>query len=196
MRSFRRRHIFPYHVQFMTEDAVRWQPRELPLRIPGLAFSELKFDGDPGRRPAQGTRAPGSGARPVRDRSAARAGVSPRAPGAPLPRGVVQAPPTLVQSVRVARRAAPDGRILFDLVAEVTQTCTVQRDGELFEMTGGCAVMIDPQGHVRYSISNARTPIAVRRGSWRRSRTIESVLAEIQAQVHAPDRDAAAVTWR
>ena len=26
MRSFRRRAIFPDHVRFMTEDAVRWQP--------------------------------------------------------------------------------------------------------------------------------------------------------------------------
>ena len=25
MRSFRRREIFPDHVRFMTEDAVRWQ---------------------------------------------------------------------------------------------------------------------------------------------------------------------------
>ena len=28
MRSFRRRHIFPDHVEFMTEDAVRWQPAD------------------------------------------------------------------------------------------------------------------------------------------------------------------------
>ena len=46
MRSFRRRHIFPHHVQFMTEDAVRWQSPQTPVRIPGLAFSELRFDGD------------------------------------------------------------------------------------------------------------------------------------------------------
>jgi hypothetical protein len=153
MRSFRRRHIFPYHVQFMTEDAVRWQPPELPLRAPGLAFSELRFDGDPGR--------PASAKELVRQAQAlGRFVTDPRharafrlvPPGAPLPRGVVQAPPPLVQSVRVTRRAAPDGRILFDLVAEVTQTCTVQRNGELFEMNGGCAVVIDPQGQVRYSI--------------------------------------------
>ena len=31
----------------------------------------------------------------------------------------------MVESIRVSRRAAPDGRVLFDLVAEVTQTCTV-----------------------------------------------------------------------
>lgn len=73
-------------------------------------------------------------------------------PAAPLPKNVVQASPALVESVRVTRRAAPDGRIVFDLVAEVTQTCTVRRRGELFEMNGGCTVVIDPQGEVRYAI--------------------------------------------
>jgi len=57
-----------------------------------------------------------------------------------------------VESVRVTRRAAPDGRIVFDLVAEVTQACTAEFKGELFEMNGGCTVVIDPQGQVRYSI--------------------------------------------
>jgi hypothetical protein len=57
-----------------------------------------------------------------------------------------------VQSIRVARRAAPDGRILFDLVAEVTQSCTVDRNGVLFDVSGGCTVVIDPEGVVRYSI--------------------------------------------
>ena len=49
MRSFRRREIFPDHVPFMTEDAVRWRPPDVPLRIPALAFKNLRFDGDPGR---------------------------------------------------------------------------------------------------------------------------------------------------
>ncbi|MCZ7625655.1 MAG: hypothetical protein M5R38_07255 [Candidatus Methylomirabilis sp.] len=48
MRSFRRRRIFPDHVQFMTEDAVRWQEPPVELYVPGLAFKELRFDGDPG----------------------------------------------------------------------------------------------------------------------------------------------------
>jgi hypothetical protein len=49
MRSFRRRRIFPTDVQFMTEDAVRWGAPEEPLTIPGLAFRDLRFEGDPGR---------------------------------------------------------------------------------------------------------------------------------------------------
>src|SRR4029077_7788587 len=49
MRSFRRREIFPDHVRFMTEDAVRWQPPDTTLCIPELAFANLRFDGEPGR---------------------------------------------------------------------------------------------------------------------------------------------------
>ena len=73
-------------------------------------------------------------------------------PAERLPKGIVQASPPLVQSIRVTRRAAPDGRVLFDLVGEVTQSCTVERKGELFDVAGGCTVVIDPEGTVRYSI--------------------------------------------
>ena len=57
-----------------------------------------------------------------------------------------------MQSVRVTRRVAPDGRIAFDLVGEVTQSCTVDRGGMLFDMNGGCTVIVDPDGQVRYAI--------------------------------------------
>jgi hypothetical protein len=153
MRSFRRRHIFPDHVRFMTADAVRWQPPEAPLRIADLAFRKLRFDGEPGR-PA--------GARELQRQAHAlgKFVTDPRhadafrlvAPGGTLPAGVVQASPAFVQSIRVSRRAAPDGRILFDLVGEVTQACTVRHSGDIFDMYGGCTVLIDPQGEVRYAI--------------------------------------------
>jgi hypothetical protein len=137
----------------MTEDAVRWQPPSQPLRVNGLTFRDLKFEGDPGQ--------PASADELVRQaRALGRAVTNPKyaecfrlvAPSATLPKGVVQASPPLVQSIRVARRAAPDGRILFDLVGEVTQACTVDRDGQLFDVHGGCTVVIDPDGQVRYSI--------------------------------------------
>jgi hypothetical protein len=153
MRSFRRRCIFPSHVQFMTEDAVRWQPPEARLSVPDLAFRKLRFEGEPGQ--------PADARELVRQANAlGRFVTDPRhakafrlvAPGAPLPKHVVQAPPPMVQSVRVTRRSAPDGRILFDLVAEVTQVCTVREGGDLFEMSGGCTVVLDPQGEVRYVI--------------------------------------------
>ncbi len=153
MRSFRRRHIFPDHVLFMTEDAVRWQPPGEALNVKGLAFRDLKFEGEPGQ--------PASAEELVRQAHALGKFVtSPKyadffrivAPAERLPKNVVQASPPLVQSIRVARRAAPDGRVLFDLVGEVTQSCTVNRKGEFFDTTGGCTVVIDPEGNVRYSI--------------------------------------------
>jgi hypothetical protein len=154
MRSFRRRDIFPDHVPFMTEDAVQWQPPDNTLCIPELAFAKLRFDGEPGR--------PASAKEMIRQADALGRFVTHPAhvihfhlirPGSALPKGIVQASPPMVESVRVARRVAPDGRVVFDLVAEVTQSCTVNVAGNMFDMDGGCTVVIDPQGEVRYSIS-------------------------------------------
>jgi hypothetical protein len=155
MRSFRRRHIFPDNVEFMTEDAVRWQPPHLPMTIPGLAFSDLRFSGDPGR-PADPTEmrrqadALGRFITTPQHASACRLLI----PGQKLPKGVTYASPLIVESIRCARRLAPDGAVLFDLVAEVTQSCTAATaNGELVEYLGGCTLVIDPEGQVRYIIS-------------------------------------------
>jgi hypothetical protein len=69
MRSFRRRDIVPDHVQFLTEDAMRWQSPAQDLRIPELAFQPAPLRRGAraaGRR--RGARSAGAGARPVRDR--------------------------------------------------------------------------------------------------------------------------------
>jgi len=153
MRSFRRRHIFPHHVKFMSEDAVRWEPADARLRIPGLAFARLRFRGEPGEPASRSElkRQADALGRFVTDRRHAAAfRLIP--PGAPKPKGVEQAYTPIVQSVRVARRACPDGRILFDLVAEITQSCTVRLGKDLMDMNGGCTVVLDPQGRVRYAI--------------------------------------------
>ena len=62
---------FPTTSQFMTEDAVRWQPPARPLRIPGLAFrrAELRRRARAARR-RRGTGAPGARARHVRHATA------------------------------------------------------------------------------------------------------------------------------
>lgn len=154
MRSFRRRHIFPNDVQFMTEDAVRWQPPARTLNVPGLAFRDLRFEGDPGH-PADAeeldrqARALGAFITAPEHAHAFRLIV----PGQPLPKGMTYASPPLVESVRCARRISPDGRVLFDLVAEVTQSCTVMREGELVEFLAGCTIVLDPYGDIRYIIS-------------------------------------------
>lgn len=152
MRSFRRRGIVPDHVQFLTEDAMRWQPPAHDLTVPGLAFRDLRFAGDPGQ--------PADAAELHRQARALGSFVTDPAHAecfgliAPdrRPRGVTAASPAIVQSVRVTRRVAPDGTIAFDLVGEVTQSCTVDRGGVLFDMNGGCTVIVDPDGRIRYSI--------------------------------------------
>ena len=196
-RSFRRRHIFPDHVQFMTEDALRWRRPETTLRIPALAFRRLRFEGEPGR--------PAGVAELKRQAHALGAFVTDRknaqafhlvAPGAPLPKGIVQASPPMVESVRVSRSAAPDGRVLFDVVAEVTQSCTVQRSGDLFDMNGGCTIIIDPHGEVRYAISKRFTgnerqarQHAAMRGSlktfWKRKGRRLELQPEVLRRLHA-----------
>jgi hypothetical protein len=153
MRSFRRRRIFPDHVQFMTEDAVRWQAPGRRLTIADLAFRKLRFDGEPGQPADAGELDRQAHALGAFVTDPAHADVFRLvAPGERLPKGVVQASPAMVQSVRVTRRVAPDGRIAFDLVGEITQTCTVERRGVLYDMHGGCTVILDPEGVVRYAI--------------------------------------------
>ena len=153
MRSFRRRQIFPDNVEFMTEDAVRWQHPSAPLRIPGLAFGDLRFSDDPGH--------PADVVELKRQATALGTFVTSRehsthfhllVPGRPRPKGVTYASPPMVESVRCAKRVSPDGHVAFDLVAEVTQSCTAMVGGQLVEYLSGCTVVIDPHGDVRYAI--------------------------------------------
>jgi len=153
MRSFRRRRLFPDHVPFMSEDALRWQAPASDLRVPGLAFHRLRFEGDPGQ-PA-GARelarqADALGAVVTDARHAQKLHLV--APGAPLPKGITYAAPPRIESIRCARRVAPDGRVVFDQIAEVTQSCTAKRGSTLFDFIGGCTIVIDPSGRVRYAI--------------------------------------------
>jgi len=59
-----------------------------------------------------------------------------------------------IQSVRTSRRVGPDGQILFDLVAEVTQK-TYIRDtlsGAETDFMGGATIILGPAGDFRYVI--------------------------------------------
>lgn len=158
MRSFRRREIFPNHVHFMTEDAVRWERPETTLCIPELAFAKLRFHGEPGR--------PASAKEMIRQANALGRFITEPAharhffvipPRAPLPKQIQQASPPIIESVRVARRVTPYGGVVFDVIAEITQTCTANVEGDIFDMNGGCTVVLDPQGEVRYAISKRFT---------------------------------------
>jgi hypothetical protein len=153
LRSFQRRNLFPAHVGFMSEDAVRWAAPARKLSIPELAFSRLRFNGDPGHLadPRELERqAHALGGFATHPDHARDLGLV--APGAPLPKNVQYAGPVSVQSIRCARRVAPDGHVLFDLIGEVTQTCTVRAGRDLFEFSAGCTMVIDPFGQVRYAV--------------------------------------------
>jgi hypothetical protein len=65
----------------------------------------------------------------------------------------MQASPAVVQSVRVARRVTPGGGVAYDVIGEVTQSCTIKRGSDIFDVNGGCTVIIDPDGDVRYVIA-------------------------------------------
>ena len=176
MRSFRRRQIFPDHVEFMTEDAVRWQHPPTTLRIPELAFGKLRFSTDPGHPASAGElrrQATALGRFVTRPENAPHFHLL--VPGRARPKGVTYASPPAVESVRCAKRVSPDGHVAFDVVAEVTQTCTAMVGGQLVEYLSGCTIVIDPNGDVRYAIykradsANRRArQLASMRGSLRR----------------------------
>jgi hypothetical protein len=155
--AFRRRGIFPPYVRFLTEDALLWHHTE--TRIPpieALAFSELSFDGDPAR-PAGAEellrQAHALGAMVSRPEYIANLGLA-RA-GHPELRGDHVGLP-IIHSIRTARRAGPDGHVVFDLVAEVTQERLVRRgDGTTVPFRGGATVLIGPDGRVRYLIAKS-----------------------------------------
>lgn len=147
--------IKPRDVVALTQDALRWRgpDRRLP-RIPQLAFAELRFNGDPGRPADEAEllkQANALGELVADPRYAAAFGLA-RSGDPDLDGDDVEL--ALVESVRSSRRVGPDGQVVFDLVAEVTQRRLVRgRDGEPgFDFFGGSTVLIDPRGRVRYLI--------------------------------------------
>ena len=63
--------------------------------------------------------------------------------------------PCCVESIRTSRRVGPDGQVLFDLVAEITQRRRVDdgATGVASKFFGGCTVILGPEGEIRYIIS-------------------------------------------
>lgn len=153
--GFRTFGIKPTDVVGLTEDALRWRGPDIPVPDASrLAFANLRFNGDPGR--------PASAAE-LRTQGAAFGALvaDPKYRGAfglagsgdrDLEGDKVDVPS--VESVRSSRRIGPDGQIVFDLVAEVTQRRIVKpRDGAPgFDFFGGATVLIDPKGRVRYLV--------------------------------------------
>jgi hypothetical protein len=145
--AFARRRIYPASVRTLSEDSLRWSgpSRELPL-IDDLNFAELQFKGDPGR-PA-GLDELRRQARALgrfichRDRLAEF--------GLMEPDDSIDRP--CIESIRSSRRVGPDGQIVFDLVAEVTQRRTIDSPEGSFDLYGGSTVILGPDGEIRYVI--------------------------------------------
>jgi hypothetical protein len=156
--AFRDREIYPRGVGFLSEDALLWRPPVKSVNpVDELAFATLRFDGDPAcpagvdelRRQAGSLGRLVSQPDHLETFGLAREG-DPRLSGdeIDLPH---------VQSIRSSRRVGPDGQVIFDLVAEVTQVRHVRdRGGEPgFPFLGGATVIIGPDGAIRYVISKS-----------------------------------------
>ena len=154
--AFRRRGIYPQHVQNLGEDALLWRPpeKEIPNCRP-LSFAELVFDGDPGHSPTAAELS----------RQATEVGKLVTARGTldefglcdhndPQVKKMGKIDPPCVESVRVARRVGPNGEVGFDLVAEVTQRVLRVLKGRKrpIEVFGGSTVIFDARGKVRYVV--------------------------------------------
>lgn len=157
--AFRRRGIYPDDVPNLSEDALLWQPPELSVqRLRELSFARLRFRGDP---------AHAAGERELRRQACALARAV-TAPELASQFGLTRADdprlggdevglPT-VHSIRSSRRVGPDGQVVFDLVAELTQRRVVRgQAGFSFVFYGGSTVIINPQGEIRYVISKRVT---------------------------------------
>jgi hypothetical protein len=156
--GFRARGIYPPNVTSLAEDELRWgHTTEQVPPLAELAFKRLAFEGDPGR-PA--------GAQELERQARALGALvgTPEylkafgcaAPDDPeLREDALDLP--VIESVRSSRRVGPDGQVVFDLVAEITQRRRVrpQADAPGFDFFGGATVILDPDGRIRYRIGKS-----------------------------------------
>ena len=148
--AFAERGIYPEGIGQLAEDSLRWNaPSRTFEPIAGLHFSALRFAGDPSlpAGPDELIRqAEALWAFVTRPHVAEEFGLSPP--------GIDGVEPCVIESVRTARRVGPDGQVLFDLVAELSQKrrITDPQTGLDAKFFGGCTLIIGPEGEVRYSI--------------------------------------------
>lgn len=153
--AFRERKVYLRNVPSLAEDALAWRrPRKDLPPIRALSFGEQKFEGEPGRAPAPEElrrQACALGDVATDPRNMAEFGLV-ASGDKRLGDATVELPQ--IESIRTARRVGPDGRIVFDLVAEITQKCTVPRKpGQRgFSYWGGSTVIVDADGEIRYTI--------------------------------------------
>jgi hypothetical protein len=154
--AFWRRGIYPSNVPSLSEDALLWRP---PLAgtapVSDLSFGRLAFDANPTRAASEDAlveQAGRLGAYLADPDHLRRLGLE--VPNTDPQRGDVIDPPC-IHSIRPSRRVGPDGQVIFDLVAEVTQ-CRTVRDGAVpLHFYGGATLILGPSGAIRYVISKS-----------------------------------------
>jgi hypothetical protein len=150
--AFRARGIYPPDTHSLSEDALLWRPPQQAVpRQEALSFAALRFAGDPARAAgaAELRRQACALGRLVSDpRHMAEFGLC-RNGDERLGRDTVD--PPCIDSIRTSRRVGPDGQLVFDLVAEVTQRRSM-KGRKRFDHYGGATVIMDPRGSLRYVI--------------------------------------------
>jgi hypothetical protein len=148
--AFARRRIVPRGVTTFSEDALVWSaPHRIRDPVPGLAFGELRFREDPAQpHSEEELRRQATRLAEYIERCAdpVALGLQPR------PRASAAGSTLEVESIRLARRVGPDGKMLFDLIAEMIQHAASE-SGEL--NPSGSTFVLDPTGALRYSISSS-----------------------------------------
>jgi hypothetical protein len=154
--AFWRRGIYPSGVPSLSEDALLWRP---PLAgttpVAELSFGRLAFDANPAR--AASEEALVEQATRLGEYLSDPAHLGPLhldVPNADAAQGDLVDPPC-IHSVRPSRRVGPDGQVIFDLVAEVTQCRTVAVDGVPLHFYGGATLILGPRGAIRYVIGKS-----------------------------------------
>jgi hypothetical protein len=151
--AFNRRGIYPPQVRSLSEDALLWRsPIPAVSDIEDLSFAKLQFRGDPACAAGSAElqrQARALGRAITRPECLAQFGLVPLStPGAQRPR---------IHSIRSSRRIGPDGQVVFDLVAEVTQQRSVSFVGpkgpRTLDYYGGATVILGPHGEIRYVIA-------------------------------------------
>lgn len=150
--AFAARGIYPPGVSQLSEDALSWRaPNRYIEPAMDLHFAMLRFAGDPSLpadvmesiRQAEALWDFAS-----RPHVADEFGLAPPGP---------DVDPCCVDSIRTSRRIGPDGQVLFDLVAEITQRRRVydRQTGLSSKFFGGCTVILGPEGDIRYIVSKS-----------------------------------------
>jgi hypothetical protein len=176
IEAFGRRRIFPPGVKSLSEEALLWRGPKTPLKVKKLDYATLKFSGDPGSASRVGElrrQATALGdfiTRPENRKSLGEFGLA--AEGDAELRGDKVDVPT-IESIRSSRRVGPDGQLVFDLVAEVTQRRHASKPGEpVFEFYGGSTIILDPHGEIRYIIRKSvvdNEQLEAQRAFWTKS---------------------------